>query len=55
MLSGGTTLETYGTEKAKQSLTALIDRIPNTVLLWRKGAIYCAQEQGRDKSRPYRK
>lgn len=39
MLAGGTTLEEYGTAQAKQSLTALTDRIPNTVLMWRHGAI----------------
>lgn len=33
MLSGGTTLEKYGMEQAKSSLTALADRIPNSVLL----------------------
>lgn len=39
MLSGGTTLERYGTSKAKQSLSALADRIPNSVYLWEKDAI----------------
>lgn len=39
MLSGGTTLEEYGTTKAKQSLTALTDRIPNTVSLWQNGTV----------------
>ncbi len=37
MLSGGETLERYGTSQAKQSLTALTDRIPNSVLLWENG------------------
>lgn len=39
MLSGGTALEKYGTSKAKQSLSALADRIPNSVYLWEKNAI----------------
>lgn len=38
MLAGGETLEEYGTTQAKQSLTALTDRIPNSVLVWKKGA-----------------
>ncbi len=39
MLSGGTTLEKYGTSKAKQSLSALADRIPNSVYLWDKDTV----------------
>ena len=39
MLSGGQTLEKYGMAKAKQSLTALTERIPNEVTLWNKGKI----------------
>ncbi len=34
MLTGGQTLEEYGMRQARQSLTALIDRIPNSVFLW---------------------
>ena len=34
MLSGGNALEKYGMLLARQSLTALTDRIPNSVLLW---------------------
>jgi cation transport ATPase len=34
MLSGGNTLEEYGTARAQKSLTALINRIPNKALLW---------------------
>jgi heavy metal translocating P-type ATPase len=37
MLSGGTTLEKYGMARAKESLTALTERIPNEVILWEKG------------------
>ncbi len=37
MLSGGQTLEKYALSKAKQSLTALTERIPNEVVLWNKG------------------
>lgn len=37
MLSGGQTLEKYGMAKAKQSLTALTERIPNEVVLWNGG------------------
>lgn len=37
MLSGGQTLEKYGTAKAKESLTALTERIPNEVVLWNQG------------------
>lgn len=39
MLSGGNTLEKYGMSMAKKSLTALTDRIPNSVFMWEKGAI----------------
>jgi heavy metal translocating P-type ATPase len=34
MLASGRTLEEYGMSQAKLSLSALIDRIPNTVHLW---------------------
>lgn len=34
MLSGGNTLEDYGMQLAKQSLTALTDRIPSEVIIW---------------------
>jgi heavy metal translocating P-type ATPase len=37
MLSGGNTLEEYGMEIAKRSLTSLTDRIPNEVLLIENG------------------
>lgn len=37
MLSGGTTLEKYGMARAKESLTALTERIPNEVMLWKDG------------------
>ncbi|MBI3034653.1 cadmium-translocating P-type ATPase [Candidatus Woesearchaeota archaeon] len=37
MLSGGNTLEKYATRQAKASLTALKDRIPNQVVLWKDG------------------
>ena len=37
MLSGGQTLEKYGTAKARESLTALTERIPNEVILWNQG------------------
>ncbi len=37
MFSGGTTLEKYGLARAKQSLTALTNRIPNEVVLWQGG------------------
>lgn len=39
MLSGGNTLEKFGMNKARASLSALTDRIPNTVSLWVDGAI----------------
>jgi heavy metal translocating P-type ATPase len=34
MLSSGRTLEAYGVARARQALTALVDRIPADVLLW---------------------
>lgn len=37
MLATGQGLEQYGYEKARASLTALTDRIPNEVLLWQGG------------------
>lgn len=39
MLAGGQTLEKYAVSRAKKSLTALTDRIPNSVLLWTKNDI----------------
>lgn len=39
MLSGGHTLENYGTSRAKESLTALTDRIPQSVYLFEQGKI----------------
>lgn len=39
MLAGGQTLEKYAIARAKKSLTALTDRIPDSVLLWVKGDI----------------
>lgn len=36
MISTGVTLEAYGARQAKKSLTILIDRIPQEVLLWEK-------------------
>lgn len=36
MVATGSTLENYGVEQAKKSLTALIDRIPSDVVLWEK-------------------
>jgi heavy metal translocating P-type ATPase len=39
MLSGGTTLEKYGMEQAKSSLTALTSRIPNTVYFAEDGKL----------------
>ncbi len=39
MISTGGTLENYGMAKAKQSLTALTDRIPTDVLLWKDNQI----------------
>lgn len=35
MVSGGRTLEDYGVSLAKKSLTALIDRIPTDITLWK--------------------
>ena len=37
MLASGATLEEYGVSSAKNSLTQLIDRIPNTVSVWENG------------------
>ena len=34
MISSGVTLEAYGAKQAKKSLTSLIDRIPQDVILW---------------------
>lgn len=39
MLAGGQTLEKLAIARAKKSLTALTDRIPNHVLLWENGDI----------------
>jgi heavy metal translocating P-type ATPase len=39
MIASGRTLEEYGVSSAKNSLTKLIDRIPNTVSLWKNGEI----------------
>lgn len=39
MLSGGTTLEEYGVNQAKRSLTSLIDRLPQRIGLWRDGSV----------------
>jgi len=36
MISTGATLEDYGAKQAKKSLTNLIDRIPQDVILWHK-------------------
>ncbi len=36
MISSGRTLEHYGISKAKQALTLLVDRIPDTVTLWQE-------------------
>lgn len=36
MLAGGNTLEKFGMDQAKASLTSLTDRIPNSVTLWEK-------------------
>lgn len=38
MLSSGSTLEKYAVAKAKKSLTALTNRIPSDVFLWRNNA-----------------
>lgn len=37
MISSGRTLEEYGVNQAKRSLSALVDRIPSDVLLWKDG------------------
>jgi len=37
MVSGGRNLEEYGVSRAKKSLTALIERIPTDVTLWKEG------------------
>jgi heavy metal translocating P-type ATPase len=37
MISSGRTLEDYGVNQAKKSLTKLAERIPNEVLLWANG------------------
>lgn len=37
MLATGRSLEKYGLDKARASLTALTDRIPNEVVLWKNG------------------
>jgi heavy metal translocating P-type ATPase len=39
MLAGGNALEEYAEQKAKSSLSALVDRIPDKVNIWEKGAI----------------
>lgn len=39
MIASGRTLEEYGVSQAKNSLTRLIDRIPNTVSVWKNGEI----------------
>jgi len=39
MLASGATLEEYGISSAKNSLTKLIDRIPNTVSIFKNGEI----------------
>ena len=39
MISSGRTLEDYGVSQAKKSLTKLVERIPNEVLLWKNGKI----------------
>lgn len=39
MISTGRTLEEYGVSQAKNSLTKLIERIPNEITLWEKGNI----------------
>lgn len=36
MISTGRNLEAYGVKSAKQSLTKLVDRIPSSVVLWKK-------------------
>lgn len=39
MLASGRTLESYGVRQAKESLTALVSRIPSEVLRWEKGRV----------------
>lgn len=39
MISTGNTLEAYGVNQAKKSLTSLADRIPDAVLLWTDNAV----------------
>lgn len=39
MIASGRTLEEYGVSSAKNSLTKLIDRIPNSVSIWKNGEI----------------
>jgi heavy metal translocating P-type ATPase len=39
MLTGGQTLEDYGVAQAKRSLTALANRIPDSVFLWENGVV----------------
>ncbi|MDP2586025.1 MAG: heavy metal translocating P-type ATPase, partial [Candidatus Levybacteria bacterium] len=39
MIASGRTLEEYGASQAKNSLTKLIDRIPNTVSIWKNGEV----------------
>jgi P-type E1-E2 ATPase len=39
MISSGRTLEDYGVNQAKKSLTKLAERIPNEVFLWSKRKI----------------
>lgn len=39
MISSGRTLEEYGVSQAKNSLTKLIDRIPNSVSVWNNGEV----------------
>lgn len=44
MIASGRTLEEYGVTQAKKSLTKLVDRIPNDVVLW-EGGIANKKEQ----------
>lgn len=39
MIASGRTLEEYGVSSAKNSLTKLIDRIPNSVSVWKNGEV----------------
>jgi len=39
MIASGRTLEEYGVSAAKNSLTKLIDRIPNSVSVWKNGEV----------------